>query len=40
MITDGKSPINLFGTAGGLIGGAGFPGLADKDNVSDTASNV
>jgi hypothetical protein len=37
MITDGKSPINLFGTAGGLIGGAGLPGV---DAGSDTASNV
>jgi len=37
MITDGKSPINLFGTAGGLIGGAGFPGA---QNASDAASDV
>jgi len=36
MITDGKSPINLFGAAGGLIGqnfGAG------GDNASDAASD-
>jgi major vault protein len=37
MITDGKSPINLFGTANGLIGGAGF---APKDAASDDASDV
>lgn len=37
MITDGKSPINLFGTAGGLIGG--FPG-APQDAASDAASDV
>jgi major vault protein len=39
MITDGKSPINLFGTAGGLIGGAGMPGV-NVDTGSDTASNI
>lgn len=37
MITDGKSPINLFGTANGLIGGAGFDPSAP---ISDAASDL
>jgi len=36
MITDGKSPINLFGTANGLIGGFG----GAQETASDTSSNV
>jgi len=38
MITDGKSPINLFGTANGLIGGMG--GAVPADGTSDAASDL
>jgi major vault protein len=38
MITDGKSPINLFGTASGLIGGMGTQ--AQGDQSSDAASDL
>ena len=31
LITDGKSPINLFQTAQGLIGGAGMPSTASSE---------
>jgi len=38
MITDGKSPINLFGTANGLMGG--FGGAQQQDQASDAASDL
>jgi major vault protein len=37
MITDGHTPINLFNTANGLIGGLGAP---RQDNVSDVSSDA
>jgi len=42
MITDGKSPINLFDTANGLLGGMMGPGAhgARVDTASDTSSNA
>jgi major vault protein len=40
MITDGKSPINLFDTAGGLIGGMINPQPVRGDGASDTSSNA
>jgi len=42
MITDGKSPINLFDTAGGLLGGFINPVPAHRasDAASDTSSNA
>jgi len=39
MITDGKSPINLFNTAGGLLGGAQMATQVSS-SASDTASNA
>jgi len=39
MITDGKSPINLFNTAGGLLGGV-FGGGGQESGASDVGSDV
>jgi len=39
MITDGKSPINLFDTAGGLLGGVLNP-QPRREEGSDTQSNA
>jgi len=38
MITDGKSPINLFDTAGGLLGGMVNPQPVRPSSADDTAS--
>ena len=35
LITDGKSPINLFTTANGLVGGGILARRTKRDNVSE-----
>ena len=41
LITDGKSPINLFDTAHGLIGGLGYQkSFKHDDNDGDNLSDV
>merc|ERR1712146_503911 len=40
LITDGKSPINLFQTANGLIGGAGMGGMGGMAMASAPESTA